>query len=44
MALDGATENERDAIWNATAEALQAFQGKDGVMRLQNETICLVAW
>jgi hypothetical protein len=44
MALEGATETERTAIWNATTEALHAYQEADGMIRLRNETLCVVAW
>jgi SAM-dependent methyltransferase len=44
MALDGATETERAAIWNTTTEALQAYQETDGMIRLRNATLCIVAW
>jgi len=44
MALDGATEQERTAIWTTVTEALQAYQEADGIIRLRNEVICSVAW
>jgi len=44
MTLDGATASERSTIWEKTAEALKPYQEADGMIRLQNETICLAAW
>jgi hypothetical protein len=44
MALDGATEQERTAIWTTVTEALQAYKEPDGIIRLPNEVICSVAW
>ena len=44
MALDGASEQERTAIRQAIAGAVQAHKEDDGVIRLRNEAICVAAW
>lgn len=42
--IEGATEEERTAIRQSVTEALQPYTEADGVIRLPNETLCVVAW
>ncbi len=44
MLLADASEEERTAIWDAIAEALESYKEVDGVIRLRNETLCIVGW
>jgi SAM-dependent methyltransferase len=43
-AIEGASEDERSAIWHAVTEALQSYIESDGMLRLRNAVICAVAW
>ncbi len=44
MEFAAATEEEQTVIRNAVIEALQAHKEADGIIRLRNDTICIVAW
>jgi uncharacterized protein (DUF433 family) len=39
-ALDGASEEERSAIWHTVREALHSYTESNGMLRLRNEVLC----